>query len=504
MLSMTESSHSPPGTSADFASLDFATGCRSSPPEFESMSSEDIGESGQLHHGRGEKHGVPIEELKRGYATKPYDSTASAVSTGSSLLQEISPKQLRSGGCRTVGKGQDPAASEERDDTGAVSPRSSTRARRCLKNTTLQSARYKKVMCPSMRTDSTPPDSQSMLQAPRTPPTGRPQPGALLGNAAARVDSAGKAYHQEVVKVQKALEVLQVDRSELSCMEKIGTGSTADVFKGTWSRRPGEELAIKRLNMSTKRSAQLRQEVALLREIALLASIEHDNLVKFYGFAFEERPNLLITEFCQGGPVFLMLHVTDPIQLVIEQQLKMCADVACAMNFLHSFQPQIIHRDLKSLNLLLMETITSADDVPHVKVSDFGLSKMKDEDAGWDDMTVGVGTAHWMAPEVATGNYNEKADIYSFAMVLFEIICNEIPFEDLSTVAVLLSTSQGFRPDLHAIPDRTPTDLVELMQQCWVQEPSHRPSFEYISGALRTMRRSNGVLKSWGESLSVC
>merc|ERR1719456_1750376 len=109
------------------------------------------------------------------------------------------------------------------------------------------------------------------------------------------------------------------------------------------------------------------------------------------------------------------------------------------MDYLHKHRPMIIHRDLKSLNLLLQETVGSPSDTPTVKVSDFGLAKMRDEDAegSWGKMTATAGTFHWMAPEVHTGKYDEKADVYSFAMVLFEIAGREVPFEELEPEKVL-------------------------------------------------------------------
>jgi len=109
----------------------------------------------------------------------------------------------------------------------------------------------------------------------------------------------------------------------------------------------------------------------------------------------------IITEYCAGGCCFELLHNCDHIDLSWVQQHKMCTDVALAMDYLHKFNPQIIHRDLKSLNLLLAEPIVSSVDIPRVKVSDFGLSRMNDTaDEDWGRMTKAAGTCHWMAPEV--------------------------------------------------------------------------------------------------------
>merc|ERR1719326_500783 len=96
----------------------------------------------------------------------------------------------------------------------------------------------------------------------------------------------------------------------------------------------------------------------------------------------------------------------------------------------------VVHRDLKSLNLLLDQKVNDSKTTPHVKVSDFGLSKMKNN-PDWGKMTKAAGTCHWMAPECFSGaSYNEKVDVYSYAMILFEMICREIPFEDVEPAAV--------------------------------------------------------------------
>mmetsp|Transcript_25684 Transcript_25684/g.44151 ORF Transcript_25684/g.44151 Transcript_25684/m.44151 type:complete len:202 (+) Transcript_25684:2-607(+) len=195
----------------------------------------------------------------------------------------------------------------------------------------------------------------------------------------------------------------------------------------------------------------------------------------------------MITEFMSGGTVFDLLHGEEAVLLRWKQRLRMCSDVASAMDYLHKCSPQIIHRDLKSLNLLLSQTVTSAKDVPEVKVSDFGLAKMKEEHEDWGVMTAQAGTFHWMAPEVHTGKYNEKADVYSYAMVLFEIICYEVPFQELGPSEVTNAVCSGARPSLDAVPPDCPDKLMELMISCWTQDPRSRPSFTQIRTALNNI-----------------
>merc|ERR1719159_1345963 len=150
------------------------------------------------------------------------------------------------------------------------------------------------------------------------------------------------------------------------------------------------------------------------------------------------------------------------------------------MQYLHAFEPQIIHRDLKSLNLLLAEQVLDESHEPIVKVSDFGLSRMKDSvvNADWGKMTMAAGTCHWMAPEVFTGTrYDAKVDVYSYAMILFECICREVPFEEEEPATVGPLAVAGSRPDLEAVPPDCPEVFNRLMISCWAHSPDQRPSF---------------------------
>jgi len=167
----------------------------------------------------------------------------------------------------------------------------------------------------------------------------------------------------------------------------------------------------------------------------------------------------------------------------------MCKDVGFAMDYLHKFTPQIIHRDLKSLNLLLSQPVASSTDIPLVKVSDFGLARMKEQtNADWGKMTIAAGTCHWMAPEVFTGHhYDEKVDVYSYSMILFEIICREIPFEDEEPAAVGRLTINGHRPDLEAVPPDCPEPLRSLMIACWAGDAKKRPPFDMVVEVLNAI-----------------
>eukprot|EP00403_Amphidinium_massartii_P026578 CAMPEP_0178396814 /NCGR_PEP_ID=MMETSP0689_2-20121128/13920_1 /TAXON_ID=160604 /ORGANISM="Amphidinium massartii, Strain CS-259" /LENGTH=297 /DNA_ID=CAMNT_0020017495 /DNA_START=1 /DNA_END=891 /DNA_ORIENTATION=- len=287
--------------------------------------------------------------------------------------------------------------------------------------------------------------------------------------------------------LDKALAAVDINPAQIQIGKKIGNGSTAAVFRGQYS---GKDVAIKEIFASESKAAEMKQELAFQREVAIMSKVKHENLVAFYGVCFSTHPLRLVTEFCAGGNLFQLLHMKPDVALCWGQSFKMCRDVANAMDYLHSFSPKIIHRDLKSLNLLLAQEVGSFKDVPLLKVSDFGMAKMREEtDAGtvWYNMTNGAGTCHWMAPEVITGSYNEKADVYSYGIVIFEICCREIPFEDEDGKDVVSLIQQGARPDLDAIHPDCPEVLQKLMPLCWAHNPAKRPSFTQVLKALATV-----------------
>lgn len=134
---------------------------------------------------------------------------------------------------------------------------------------------------------------------------------------------------------------------------------------------------------------------------------------------------------------------------------------------MHSCKPPILHRDLKSLNIFLNEHLT-------IKIGDFGWTKTLDE-----YMTNKIGTYQWMAPEVI-GNkpYTEKADVFSYSIILWEIASREPPYRNITGTKV----SEGvlyndLRPN---IPKKTPEPFAKLMKKCWDSDPQRRPGFKEI------------------------
>jgi len=205
----------------------------------------------------------------------------------------------------------------------------------------------------------------------------------------------------------------------------------------------------------------------------------------------EQARPLIVSEFCAGGTVFSLLHQRSDLALRWAQRLKVAIDVAKGMNFLH--RRQVVHRDLKSLNLLLAGQVVTPKDVPQAKVSDFGLSRawLPDQQRGQAVMTCGAGTYHWMAPEVLDGHsYDEKVDVYSYGICLYELVARRIPYDNsgLEPVSIAVAVSRGRRPDMSFLPWDCPADLRFTMECCWAHCATGRPGFDTILETLKLVQ----------------
>ncbi|KAJ6685252.1 SERINE/THREONINE-PROTEIN KINASE TNNI3K-RELATED [Salix purpurea] len=258
----------------------------------------------------------------------------------------------------------------------------------------------------------------------------------------------------------------EIDRRLLKIGERIASGSCGDLYCGVYF---GQDVAIKIF-----RSEQLNdtQEEEFAQEVAILREVQHRNVVRFIG-ACTTSPHLcIVTEFMPGGSLYDYLHKNHNI-LELHQVLKFVIDVCKGMEYLH--QKNIIHRDLKTANLLM-------DTQNVVKVADFGVARFQNQGGV---MTAETGTYRWMAPEVINHlPYDQKADVFSFAIVLWELVTAKVPYDSMTPLQAALGVRQGLRPDL---PQNAHPKLLDLMQRCWETVPDKRPSFSEITVELETL-----------------
>lgn len=267
-------------------------------------------------------------------------------------------------------------------------------------------------------------------------------------------------------------DVWEIDPQVLKFEKKVASGSYGDLYKGMYC---SQEVAIKILK-TERLNSELQKEFA--QEVYIMRKVRHKNVVQFIG-ACTRPPNLcIVTEYMSGGSVYDYLHKQKGT-FKFPSLLKVAIDVSKGMNYLH--QNNIIHRDLKAANLLM-------DENEVVKVADFGVARVK---AQTGVMTAETGTYRWMAPEVIEHKpYDHKADVFSFGVVLWELLTGKLPYEYLTPLQAAVGVVQkGLRP---IVPKNTHPKFAELLERCWKQDPTLRPDFSEITEILRQIAKEVG------------
>jgi serine/threonine protein kinase len=198
---------------------------------------------------------------------------------------------------------------------------------------------------------------------------------------ASLLNPTNSAATERILELQEKIGDSNVDRSLLQIREKIASGSSGDLFRGTYH---GMDVAIKFLRAEHVNDSS---KVEFLQEIMILKSVNHDNVVRFYGACTKQRKYVIVTEYMPGGNLYDFLH-KQKNNLDLTMVLRIAIGISKGMDYLH--QNNIVHRDLKTTNLLM-----GSDHV--VKIADFGVSRHPSQDG---DMTAETGTYRWMAPEV--------------------------------------------------------------------------------------------------------
>lgn len=249
---------------------------------------------------------------------------------------------------------------------------------------------------------------------------------------------------------------------ELKNFKLLEKGSFGVIYQAQWR---GTVIAVKKLPSAEMTEKQLRE---FYQEAALMRSLRHPNILQYLGIANAGGEICICMEYMPRGSLYRLLH-SDNSAFRSRRIRAVCLDTARGMNYLHQQQPPIIHRDLKSHNLLVGEHW-------RVKVCDFGLSRLVSQSNA--TMTA-CGTPSWTAPEVLRNErYTTKADVYGFGVVVWEMFARRDPFPGMPPFQIVFAVgTQGLRPDTS--PD-WPEEWVSLITDCWQEDPELRPTFEEI------------------------
>jgi serine/threonine protein kinase len=264
--------------------------------------------------------------------------------------------------------------------------------------------------------------------------------------------------------------------------EPLAQGTSGRVYKGEWKHQP---VAIKKFFVA--------DPPIIRNELGLISVLKHPNLVECFGGFVSDGTALFVTELMDCN-LFELLRTKTTLDF--GTKIKLAIDIAEGMTFLHS--RNIIHRDLKSVNVLIQ--LGTIDMV--AKVCDFGLSRVIDNGT---KMTGNVGTIAWIAPEVFQNKkYSEMCDVYSFGVILYELLTHTTPFKELASFRIPSAVVKGKRPTLPTDALNVPKAYLSLMKHCWHQNPAKRPPFSEILKILGSLAPSNiiGPTSSYNFSAS--
>lgn len=256
----------------------------------------------------------------------------------------------------------------------------------------------------------------------------------------------------------------EIDYHELEILEEVGRGTFGTAHKARWKERI---VCVKKIE--NENGAKDFKD-----EVEGLSSVRHKNIIRLYGTSVKKPKVCLVMEFAECGSLYNLLHPSDNTQDLIPYTFAhvMSWSLQCAeaVEYLHGLKPKpMVHRDLKPPNMLLTNRGTI------IKLCDFGTATQKHT-----EMTSNKGSAVWMAPEVFEGSlYSEKCDVYSFGIVLWEMLARRKPFDEIGPPAfrIMWAVHSGTRPPrLRNIPEC----LEVLMESCWAKEERKRPSFKEI------------------------
>ncbi|KYQ94307.1 RasGEF domain-containing protein [Tieghemostelium lacteum] len=284
------------------------------------------------------------------------------------------------------------------------------------------------------------------------------------------------------------------DIKEIKLNKEVGRGAFGIVYEAEWK---GEPIALKMLLPSTGDEStigltddpdqKLEDRLKVFREfrheVYSMSRLNHPSIMKITGFCIQ--PLSMALEYIRYGSLYSFLS-NNTHEVNWGLRLQIASEIAKGMQHLHSHNPPVIHRDLKSPNILLNSFQEGPNQVS--SIIDFGTSTAL---YGGAALVRTVDQPLWLAPEVLSGTvYSEPSDVYAFGIILWELYTRSHPFDEFSFGQWMSKLEdeiiRGLRP---TIPATCPPEYVELIQSCWTHEPSSRPTFTSIVESINQLKK---------------
>ncbi|KAM7254941.1 hypothetical protein ACFE04_020182 [Oxalis oulophora] len=292
-------------------------------------------------------------------------------------------------------------------------------------------------------------------------------------------DSAWTKYFDHgggKVNAVEASEEHTVDMSKLFLGQRFAHGAHSRIHHGIYK---DEAVAVKIVripdddengNLASKLEKQFN------REVTLLSRLHHPNVIKFVAGCKNSPVYCVITEYLSEGSLRAYLHKLEQKSLPLPKLIGIALDITRGMEYIHS--QGVIHRDLKPENILIDKDF-------HMKIADFDIAC----EEVYCDMFHDPGTYRWMAPEmIKHKSYGKKVDVYSFGLILWEMVAGKIPYDDMNPVqAAFAVVNKNLRP---VIPVGCPPCMKALIEQCWSLQPDKRPEFWQVMKVLEQFESS--------------
>ncbi|CAJ2678558.1 unnamed protein product [Trifolium pratense] len=284
-------------------------------------------------------------------------------------------------------------------------------------------------------------------------------------------NSAGK-----VTAVETA-EEWNVDLSKLFVGLRFAYGANSRLYHGMYEDAPVAVKIIRVPDDDENGMLAARLEKQFITEVTLLSRLHHPNVLKFVAACRKPPVYCVITEYLSEGSLRSYLHKLEGKPISLQKLIAFSLDIAHGMQYIHS--QGVIHRDLKPENVLINEDF-------HLKIADFGIAC---EEAYCDLLADDPGTYRWMAPEmIKRKHYGRKVDVYSFGLILWEMLTGTLPYEDMTPIqAAFAVVNKNSRP---VIPSNCQPAMRALIEQCWSLHPDKRPEFWQIVKVLEQFESS--------------